>query len=205
MYQNLIHQNPIINQFNGFVVKNTKQVPFQNNQLINNNVHVVNNLNNIMQDHRTVKQNISNLNPKIVNNSSEKILDKKDSKQISKQNNLIEEMLKPQKISKENNNRDVNSNFKIREEIQKNAKKKVEIEMTNAPYKTILKDKIITKAVEDVREEDLVVHKIIPEIDANKWKFKKELKEKEFIKDKINDQLKIEFNIDNYDKHKKKF
>lgn len=116
-------------------------------------------------------------------------------------------MLKPVKIIKnENTNKDVGSNYRVRKDVQKQAKKgKINIKMTNAPYKNIIKDKIITKNVEDVKEEDLLVHKSMKGIDDNIEKFNQELNLKEIEKKKINDELDIEFNIENYDKHKKKF
>lgn len=58
MYQNLANQNPLINHFNGYMAQNPNVVPFQNNQLINNNVHVMNNLTNSIRQHQMVQQNI---------------------------------------------------------------------------------------------------------------------------------------------------
>lgn len=231
MYQNLASQNPLVNQFNGYMVQNPNMIPFQNNQLINNNPHVINNLNDLIQQHKLLQQNIpiyqqqyqnqqmSQMNqiPQInhipqmnqqtqinkLTQTNQKLLTTKTNNKM-KYGNIIEEMLKPQKIVKDN--KDVDSNYKVRKEIQKNSKKgKINIKMTNAPYKTIIKDKIINKKVEDVKQEDLLVHKSIREIDANREKFDKELEIKKQEKEQINDELKIEFHIDNYDKHKKKF
>ena len=215
MYQNLVNQNPMINQFAGYMAQNP--VPFLGNQLLNNNPHVVSNLTDLLQQHRAVQNNIpmyqQQLNiplqqqqqcvlpqqPLNFNNNS-------SNNNKPKNSNIIEEMLKPQKIKKDAaSNKDVASNYKVRKEIQKSAKKNINIKMTNAPYKSIIKDKIVTKNVEDVLEEDLLVHKSIRQIDANREKFDQELEVKEAEKEKINDELKIEFHIDNYDKHKKKF
>ncbi len=54
-------------------------------------------------------------------------------------------MLKPQKIKKDN--KDVESNYKIRENMRQNILKNKfdDFEMTNAPYKSIIKDRIIKK------------------------------------------------------------
>ena len=211
MYQNFANQNPLINQFNGYMAQNPNMVPFQNNQLINNNVHVMNNLNNFIQQHKMVQQNIPVYQQQLQsqqttynNQSNHQTNHIKSPKNKSKYGNIIEDMLKPQKILKDN--KDVESNYKVRKELQKDAiEGKNNIKMTNAPYKNIIKDKIITKKVEEVREEDLLVHKTIRGIDNNLEKFEKELEIKEKEKEKINDELKIEFHIDNYDKHKKKF
>ncbi|XWV26528.1 hypothetical protein QJ857_gp0539 [Tupanvirus soda lake] len=245
MYQNLANNNPLLNQFNGYMSQNPNVIPFQNNQLINNNVHVMNNLNNYVQEHRMVQQNMPiyqqqflgqpqpnathmqqmnqipqmnqmnqmNQIPQMnqMNQMSTQNMKKNNQTNSKKKNvNIIEEMLKPiniTKIKKEGQgNKDVESNYKVRKDVQKNAKKgKINIKMTNAPYKNIIKDKIINKKVEDVTENDILVHKSIHGIDDDRDKFNTELKQKEDEKEKINDELKIEFNIENYDKHKKKF
>lgn len=201
MYQNLANQNPLVSHFNGYMAQNPNLVPFQNNQLINNNVHVMNNLTNSIRQHQMVQQNIPMYQQQMRNTPTMM------PKNIKKNANLIEEMLKPVKIVKnENTNKDVNSNYRVRKDVQKQAKKgKINIKMTNTPYKNIIKDKIITKNVEDVKEEDLLVHKSMRGIDDNIEKFKQELNIKEQEKQKINDELDIEFQIENYDKHKKKF
>ncbi|AZL89484.1 hypothetical protein QKC54_gp0338 [Megavirus baoshan] len=206
MHHNLANQNPMINSFNTYTVQNPNIIPFQNNQLINNNVHVMNNLNNFVQHHKMVQNNMSHLQqqnnipiPKIPTNIP--VLPQNNSK---KKFNIIEEMLKPQKIKKDN--KDVESNYKIRENMRQNIlKNKFDFEMTNAPYKNIIKDKIITKNVKDVKKEDLLVHKSIKGIDDDREKFNIELNTKNQEKEQINNELEIEFNIDNYDKHKKTF
>nr|AEX62951.1 hypothetical protein mv_R747 [Moumouvirus Monve] len=60
MHQNLINQNPMINNFNIYSRQNPNFIPFQNNQLINNNVHVMNNLNNFLQQHKNVQSSMNN-------------------------------------------------------------------------------------------------------------------------------------------------
>lgn len=202
MYQNLANQNPIISQFNNYISQNQEFVPFQNNQLINNNVHVMNNLSDYLQQHRNIQQNMPAYQQQIMNQNNQPAVNVNKPKNI----NIIKEMLKPQNILKEKNNKDVEPNYQVRKDIQEQAKNgKINIKMTNAPYKSIIKDKIITKKVEDVKEEDLLVHKANKKIDADIGNFNKELNIKKEEEEKINDELKIEFSIDNYDKHKKKF
>lgn len=210
MYQNIANQNPLLLQFNGYMSQNPNIIPFQNNQLINNNVHVLNNLNDLVKEHRTVQQNMPQFQQQM-HQSVQTDQNKRHNGQTTLQNsgkkniNIIKEMLKPQKITK-NNNKDVITNYTIRKNIQKDAKEGIiNIKITNAPYKSIIKDKIITKAVKDVKEEDFIVHKSTKEIDANRTRFDKELNIKENEKEKINEELNIEFHIDNYDTHKKKF
>lgn len=217
MYQNLANQNSLLNHFNGYMTQNPNTIPFQNNHLINNNVHVMNNLNDLIQQQRILQQNIPIYQQQMQQQQQQQIQqmqqpmtnterrNKNSSKNKKGEFNIIKKMLEPQKIVK--NNKDVGSNFKARAKVQEDSKdsKKIGIKMTNAPYKVIIKDKIINKDVDKVKKEDLVVHKTIHEIDANRKKFDRDLQMKENEGDKINDELKIEFHIDNYDRHKKKF
>ncbi|AGF85459.1 low complexity protein [Moumouvirus goulette] len=204
MHHNLINQNPMINNFSAYSRQNPNFIPFQNNQLINNNVHVMNNLNNLLQQHKNIQSGMNNYSV-LQSNNVPKNNSKKNNSNTKKKLNIIEEMLKPQVIIKDN--KDVESNFKVRDEIRKKIleENKFDVKPTNMPYKTIIKDRIINKKVEEIKLEDLLVHKSIKGIDDNKDKFEKELKIKENEKEKINDELQIEFNIDNYDKHKKTF
>uniref|UniRef100_A0A6C0LSP0 Uncharacterized protein n=1 Tax=viral metagenome TaxID=1070528 RepID=A0A6C0LSP0_9ZZZZ len=194
MYQNMVNSNPMLNQFNNYMAKNPNQTPFQNNQLINQNVHVLNNLNNyIHQKKITSISEQQHINIPVQNNH-------KKGNNCGK--NIIEEMLKPQKIKKDEN-KDILPNFKIREE-QDNKKFNQQFKMTNAPYKNIIRDKIINKKVEDIKLSDLLVHQVT-EKDRDKNVFEKEVEMKKKEKKEINQELEIEFHIDNYAKHKAKF
>src|ERR1700733_1290591 len=190
MYQNMVNSNPMLNQFNNYMAKNPNQTPFQNNQLINQNVHVLNNLNNyIHQKKITSISEQQHINIPVQNNH-------KKGNNCGK--NIIEEMLKPQKIKKDEN-KDILPNFKIREE-QDNKKFNQQFKMTNAPYKNIIRDKIINKKVEDIKLSDLLVHQVT-EKDRDKNVFEKEVEMKKKEKKEINQEL----HIDNYAKHKAKF
>lgn len=213
MYTNLTSQNPILNQFNGYMTQNPSIIPFQNNQLINQNVHVMNNLNDFLQQHKVVQQNMGayqqfvqpNMMPASINNDQNDNRNRQKTTK-SKSTNIIEEMLKPQKIVK--NNKDIESNYSVLKDnyrLADDGQLKKKFKVTNAPYKNIIKDKIVTKGVDDISENDLLVHKSFKGIDDNREKFDQELALKENEKEKINDELKIEFHIDNYDKHKKNF
>lgn len=189
MYQNLADNNPLITKYNGYTKENNK-VPFQNNELINNNVHIKNNLNNLVRNYKSSPKKI---------NKIQKINEMK-----KKDYNIIEDILKPQKIKE--NNKDVNINYNVRKELQENAKNgKIDIKITNEPYKNIIKDKIITKRVEDIRPEDLIIYKTNKLIDADINIFKNNLELKRCEEENINNDLNIEFNIKNYDKHKQNF
>ena len=179
MYKNLANQNPIINKFNAYA--NNNYTPFQNNNLINKNVHVMNNLNEMVQ--RKNSKNIQN---------------KKNNKHKNSSFNIIEQMLTPQTIIKDN--------IDIEENLQKKISQREEnIKRTNIPYKIIIKDKIITHELnKDEFGDKIIVHKTTVD-DSNIEKFNKELNNKFQEKKKINDELEIEFHIDNYSKHKKNF
>ena len=214
MYQNIAIQNPLLAQFNGYMNQNPNIIPFQNNQLLSNNPHVLNNLNVLVQEHKIVQQNMPQYQQQIaqqaatqsnvpVNSSinSQKMIKRTGTKNA----NIIKEMLKPQAILK-NDNKDVNIDYNNRNIIRKKAKKgEIDIEITNAPYKNIIKDKIINKKWMDVTKEDLVVHHTDKAIDANPALFDKEVEMRETETETINTELNIEFHIDNYDRHKKKF
>ena len=220
-YQNLVASNPLVNRFNGYMQQNPAFVPFQNNQLMNQNVHVMNNLNNNLRDHRNQNnQNNQMRQPQIEqmqsyqnqnqNNaqSRQRIPNRNNNRSNNASTrrgmNIIEEMLKPQKIIK-GENKDVAKNYKSREQAMENYRKKKEnIQITNTPYKSIIKDKIIDKKVEDVKLRDLVVHKT-GESDRNKKKFVGEFQRKRKEGIEINDELKLDFSVRNYNSHKKKF
>ncbi len=233
MYQNIANQNPIMNVYNGYAMQNPNVIPFQNNHLINNNVHVMNNLNGYVQQYRSVQENmpalqqqmnqmnqVNQMNPmnsmnqtnpmNQMNSMNQMNTTNKNSKSNKMKNiNIIKNMLQPEKIIKNGNtNKDVDKNYKTRKHVQKEAKKgNIGIEMTNAPYKNIIKDKIPNKAVDAIKKEDLIVHTVRRGAggDDDLEIFEAELKTKKKEKKKINDELKIEFDIENYDKHKKKF
>lgn len=199
MNSQMINTNPLINRFNGYATQNPGAVHFQSNQLINQNVHISNHLNDFIKQHNHVQQNIPTFQQQ-VNNSHpvEKSVRMPINKKHAKKNNIIEEMLKPQKIEKDN--KDVTGNLKERENKQKNES----FEPTNDPYKNIIKDKIIRKPWNQVKETDLIVH-TVTFVDRDKNRFEKEINVKKEEKKQINKELKIEFHIDNYSNHKDTF
>lgn len=182
-----VNQNPILNQFNGYVQQNPLNAPFQGNNLLNKNVYVSNNLNEMLQQHNTVRQTVNSAPTKSKNKGT----------------NIIQDMLKPQKITKDN--KDVMINYKANEPTREKDYVKKNIPISNAPYKIILKDKMVTKNVKDVDIDDITVYKADRALDANPEKFNSELNKKETAMKSVNEELKLEFNPDNYDKHKKKF
>lgn len=208
-YSNMANNNSLLNNFNMFNMSNPQQIPFHQNQMLNENIHVQNNLHSLIKqqkqlDQTMMSQNNNNNNPAIRDPYAQRNRPQtKNNPNSNKKLNIIEEMMLPQKIVKEN--ADVEPNFISRKNEYKYAKKNPEvIKITNAPYKSIIKDKIISKSVKDIKEADLIVHKVT-NIDSDIDIFNTERKAKKINLRKINDEIKVDFHIDNYDKHKKKY
>lgn len=221
MNQKINHNNPLLNTFNNYTTKNPGMVPFQNNNLINNNVHVLNNLNDmtkrarngeVMNEQYSNKNNISAADDVFTLTSIQKQNSSNNTNNLKRSgddpknfnnskrssDDIIENLLKPQ-FTKKNGNRDVKSSFETK--IIENKKK---IDCLNKPYKIIIKDKQIIKPVEEIKKSDFLVHKST-ENDKNRIIFNKELETKTVEHNNTNYELKLEYNFDNLLKHKKKF
>jgi hypothetical protein len=200
MYQQMASSNTLVNNFNAHVSNNSKHVPFRSNQLMTENVHVVNHLNENMHQKRIDQQNRKSQTyfPEESNQKSRS----KINKSVDNNNNIIKELLKSEKIEK--NNKDVKSNFNNRlNEFEKGK----QLDPINQPYKIILKDKIINKHWKEIRDagkEELVVH-TVSDKDKDIHVFTKQSAVKENELNKINDEIEIEFHIDNYDRNKKNY
>ena len=211
MYNSIANNNPLLNSFSSYANKNPTSVPFNSNDLIKNNVNIMNNLNNYIYESKMIDSPQNNNNIYNNNNNTNKNANRQKTSVTNM--NIIEKMLEPVKIIKDKkSNSDIKSNFITRSKIQESAKNTkgcksgiIGIERTNAPYKAIIKDKIISKPVTEVVEEDLIVHRTVKGIDDNVDNFVHDLNSKNSEVDKINDELKVEFDISNYDKHKRKF
>lgn len=175
--------NPLINKFNAFSQNTRNNIPFQNNKLITENVHIGNDLNNIIR--------------------SDAILHENDNVPTApKRTNIIEDILKPIKLTKFTT-QDLDIIYKNRQLM--NSSQNNEYKITNVPYKNIIKDKILTKRVEDIRPEDLIVHQVIEGVDNNIEIFKRDMSILENELQKINDDISLEYCDGNREKHKKKF
>jgi hypothetical protein len=162
----LMNKNALLNKFHHY----DKHVPFQNNQLIENNIHVLNNLNKIVKG-----QNINNEEKKNIN--------------------IIEHILTPQKVNY--NNTDINTNLKIKEQ-----QRKEKIELTNIPYKPIIRDHPINKPI--TCPKDLAIYEVNKK-DADIEIFNSILNNKKKEYSIIDEELKTEYCLDNYSKHKQNF
>lgn len=201
VYDNLIRQNPMLNKFNQYKINNPDTVPFQNNQLINKNIHVRNALANSIQNNNYRNNKPSDISQYTVSNIHANISTKSN-------RDVIKDMLKPIKIEKNKKSHDVMANYHDREKIQINSMKGIkEVPITNIPYKCIIKnrDNIEKKNVDEIKLEDLIVHRSVRGVDDDVNVFDHLLEKKELEKSKINEELMVEFNESNRDMHKKKF
>lgn len=176
--------NSIINNFGQYANRQNAHVPFQNNKLINNNVHVVNTLN------RT-------LHPKPASSLG----------RGGKTTNIIEELLRPINVYTSGDTQgEIKQKYEERRQMKEDALAgKMEYKITNVPYKNIIKDKVITKKIEDVTPEDIIVHRVVKEVDSDILKFKNDLDTKTNERREIDDEIKLEYSTANYNKHKKKY
>lgn len=180
------NNNPLLKKFNQYH-QNKRKVPFQSNNLINQNVHVMNNLNNLIQEKRFPNRspNVSKAKPNI-------------------NQNIIEDLLAPQEIIKDNS--DILEKFKDAETEQINIINRTnDVKITNVPYKIIIKDNVINKPMEEITPEDIIVHHVNRDVDADPSRFNNDLEQMKKKLETINDDLKIEFDISHYDKHKANF
>lgn len=227
-HQNMIGKNPLVNNFNTFQMNNQCRLPFESNNLIKENIHVMNHANYALQVQRmnaanrggqAQQQSASqsqrrdpferrNLGANPNPNGSDMNETKSSNVRKGKGVNLIEEMLKPQKIKYVNT--DVLPNYQSR--IKESEK---QIDPTLTPYKIIMKDKMAPliqkyqaadgKAIRDkLSKEDLIVHKTTDE-DKDEVRFNKERREKKIKMKEINKELEIEYCPANLDRHKEKY
>lgn len=205
MYQNIASANSLLSKFNTYTQNNPNNIPFKNNQLLTENIHVMNNLNEMMMEKKIRKQkDVSrpSSNQKIIPNkismSKEKKSDNNDSGVHAKKpscNNIIEELLQPEKIEKGG------GRIKNAFETEKNERNK-EILPTNKGYKIIIKDKFVEKNYKD--DKELIIHKISDQ-DKNAENFEKDVIKKKSEIEKINDEINIDYAEENMDFHKKKY
>lgn len=110
-----------------------------------------------------------------------------------KSTDLIKELLKPVQIRKGCANNEVQSNYNARHDILINAK--------NGKMEIIPKQSCLDKS----NSHCLPAHKIIKGLSDNLIQFNQDLERLQAERMAENDQLEIEFGIDNYAKHKKTF
>jgi hypothetical protein len=197
MHKKIANDNMLLKKFNERN-NSTNNTPFHNNDLINKNVNVRNNL----DAYARKREMFAKKNQAYIQTKN----DDCDNSEIK--HDIIHELLKPEIFSKEdpNRNADVHKNYDSRNQLLNDFKNKKEvINITNVPYKIILKDKIITKKVDEVTLEDLIVHKIVIGEDDDINKFMKDCNDKKTEKKLQNNNMDLEYHQSNYNKHKKKF
>ena len=190
MNNSFVNRNPLMNQYNEYSQRNTN-IPFQNNNLIKNNIAISNKLyENI---HRREAGNYNSNNNYV-----------KPQKETREYVDIVKEMLKP--MEHETDNTFIHENYKTKRQEYDNYTAGLEkIKLTNVPYKIIMKDNIVNKPVDKITEDDFVVHKVVNGIDNNLGQFNREHDELEEEMEKINNEIEMEYNFDNYVQHKKNF
>ena len=197
-------------------MNNQCRLPFESNNLIKENIHVMNHANYALQVQRMNQTNGSTqtrrdpFERRNLGSAQEPDQTETRSSNVRKGKtlNVIEEMLKPQKIKYTNT--DVLPNFQSRMK-----EKEKHIDPTLTPYKIIMKDQMApliqkyqaagNKAIKDkLVKEDLIVHKTTAE-DKDEVRFNKERREKKIKMKEINKELEIEYCPANLDRHKEKY
>lgn len=213
MYSSLSNQNTLLTKYNTFVQQSTNNIPFRNNNLLNQNVNVVNSLHNLVAQKKVNRDTnrsgtaiYGNTSGTIETNTQKKGRNRKENN-MNRETNVIESMLRPQKIVKDN--KDVNSSYYAKKQNMKsareNAKKgKLEYTILNTPYKPIIRDRIINKKVEEVKREDLQVHKVT-QLDKDVNLFETEKQKKVGDREQYEKELKIQFCFENYEKCKEDY
>lgn len=179
---NFNQNNKLVNQFNQYKSQNPNSVPYQNNQLLINNVHIMNNLSSPHnQNMDRLKQFMDNVKKK------------------GKNGNIIEELLKPQETDKfKGNTEEVKKNYDMLETMRKEMKYTI----TNQPYKNIIKNADYTKKINDAK--DLIIY-IMNSKDKNKDELEREFKKLEKLIDDMDVEIKLEYAPSRKPEHKKKF
>lgn len=150
---------------------------------------------------RSKSQNTSFGNNKLINNNPHVKYNMNivtnNSENLTNEDAIIS-LLRPQSIRQDNTDFVKNMNRLVEERRNK-------IPIKNTPYKLIIKDHIVQKPVDQIQEDDFIVHRVDKSIDANIDVFNNELRKKKQQQDAIDHELQVTFNNDNYRAHKKKF
>lgn len=176
-------------------------IPLQNNMLLNTNPFFVNNMQYSPQQMQQMQQlkEIQHI----------KQLEKLNDMEITMDKDKIKEsIIKPIKIEKSKDAKELESKFKNVESQYIDKKKKdygPEIHKywqsrTNEPYKNILKNENYTKTYKD--KDDLIVHRVTVK---DKEGVTEELSKMNEKLEKHNNELKVIYSTDQENEHKKKF
>ena len=204
MNQNqMMNQNPMINPM---MNQNPMINPMMNqNQMINpmmNQNQMMNPMMNQMMNQNPMNGNGNRNRNRNKNSDMNSTMNQFERMKLkAKGGNLIEQLLKPIKLEK--NNVEVEKSYN-KASVERNEKRPeyVRYDITNNPYKNILKNVDYKKHIADPK--DLVVHKTT-EKDRDKAMIEKELKEKE---EQLRDHdgiIKQEYSSDRKEFHEKNF
>lgn len=183
--------NKLVNQFQQYKSQNPDSVPYQNNQLLKNNPHIMNNINMQNNIKNNQNNNMQNQNIDRLKQFMESV------KKTNKSGNIIQELLKPQEIDKKNN-KEVERN----EEILEKMRKDIKYTITNQPYKNIIKDADYNKKIQDAK--DLIIY-IMKIEDKSPELLDREFKKLEKMFEDMDVEIKLDYAPDKKMEHKKKF
>jgi hypothetical protein len=144
------------------------------NNLVKNNVYVNNNYNNVIKNRKLGIDKQRETDEYERNNRSDTTNEKLYNE------NIITNILRP--IDRKQNNSEIIKKYEKKiNDYKVNDKNKLnnEFRLTTKPYKVILKDKQITKDIDTITAEDLVVHKVNKIIDSDRDLFEIELAKKQ--------------------------
>ncbi len=187
--------NKLVDKFQQYRSQNPESVPYQNNQLLRNNPHIMNNV-NMQNNMRNNNQN--NMQNNIQNPNMDRLKQFMEGvKKNNKSGNIIEELLKPQEIDKKNN-KEVERN----EEILDKMRKEIKYTVTNQPYKNIIKDADYNKKIQNAK--DLIIY-IMKLEDKNPEELEREFRKLEKMFENMDIEIKLDYAPEKKPEHKKKF
>ena len=225
--------NRLIQEFNK--VEQTTHVPFKGNQLISKNPNISSQVNQMVRnktawvpnggtnggiDGKTGETPNDRKTKMVRNERGEK--KKVDFQDLSKLNNpnlrredIIKELLKPIETTNKHDNKEIKEDYeKLLADYSYDTRRKVHIQskkfdITNEPYKIIMKEHRVDKPVNEIEEKDMIVfdtkNKKQIEKSKNIGLFLEQYKDKRKEMKRINAYLALEYDDRNHDNHLEKY
>lgn len=185
--------NRLINSYQTQQINNSRPTVFTKNPLLSANPAFMTNQKQITQAMQKVQQE----------EKMRRLVKTNDTAQKNDQDLVRNAILGPELINDKKKNAHVMNDYKQKQEKFKEERENFSKLRTNQPYKQILKNIDHTKKIE--KKEDLVVHKVVHEIDADRKKF--DAKFDEIGKDRTDhdQENKVIYSQNKFTEHFKKF
>lgn len=169
--------NPLVNKFNQHAQQH--HVPFQRNRILRENGQVLQQLDQLLKMDKS--QSSTSIEP--TNRT---------------QMNIIDAILQPENVKVDN--QDIEYKFQtLMNKRQQNIKPE------NIPYKLLDPSHAIQKPVDKVTPDDLIIEKVNKLTPLEKQRLNAQLKTYQQERQAMDEELDIEFHIDNYDKNKARY